>query len=133
MIAICEYVRTKLVEDADVFGAVGNKIFPVVVPDSGDEDKPVNFPLIIITRVGLTPEYTKGLGCSMDTASVDVTCWTQSYTESVDIAKKIRSALELKKGEFGDIVVSNCILDSIEEGFVFESHSYYQSIIFNFK
>lgn len=131
MIGIVKYVRNTLVNNTDVYDIAGDMIFPIVSPDAIQEGQQVRFPFVVMERVSLIPTYTKGMGCSIDSVSVDVTCWDTDYDNSVDLATKIRTALEQVKGSFEDINVRDCRVEDVSEGYA--DNAYYQSIIFNFK
>lgn len=129
MIKILSYVYDKLSNDAEVAAIVGTDIFPNVVPDT-DGTGQIKFPHIVMTRLNIEPTYTKNPNCVQDLATVEVLCWNPSYFDIIDLAEKVRSALEFSTGDVG-VTVNIARFSSIDEGFSDVAH--YQRLIFTFK
>lgn len=128
LIGIIKYVYNVLSLDTDITDIVSTNIFPVIIPELNDDDS-IPFPNIVMERTALRPEYSKG--CKMDNAEVQVVCWSLDYIQSIDLIEKIRLALEQVKGQVDDIIISDCRIEDMDEGW--EEPAYYQRIIFNFK
>lgn len=130
MIKILSYIYGTLINDENITNSVGEDIFPIIVPDS-DGEKNVKFPHIVMNRISLAPNYTKGVECSQDIAEVEVVCWDISYFDVIELVENVRKSLEFKEGTVNDVKVNKCRVVSVDEGF--SEVAYYQRIIFNFK
>lgn len=130
MIKVLKYVYDTLVADSEVSALVGTDVFPNIIPDTNGSDQ-VRFPNIVMTRLSLSPEYTKMIGCSVDTAAVEVVCWSESYFTAVDLAHKVREALDFSTGDLDGKNIQRVRLDSADEGFA--DVAYYQRLVFTLK
>ena len=130
MIKILSAVYSLLQNNPEIQAILGDKIFPNIIPDKDDDDETISYPVIVLTRTSLKPTTTKG-DCSMDTATVEVLCYGESYFETLDLAQLVRETLDFFKGIVEDIDISNSRFNDIDEGF--STNVYYQRLIFTFK
>ena len=72
----------------DVYDIVGNRIFPNVAPQT------TQFPFIIYDVTGVIPNDTKEGASTLDTNSVMISCYSETYAQASDLAKKIRIAMD---------------------------------------
>ena len=115
---IGEAVSTILMNDKDVAEKVNDRIYPLIA-----DDTPI-FPFIIYQRSGFTPYNTKDN--SDENVLVDMVIAADDYGESVDIATKVRKALEHKCGTFSDISVQDIIIEDASEDYI--DNTFIQSI-----
>lgn len=131
MIRILKSIYSILTGDATIQGLVGDKIFPDVVSDKDNANGNIDYPLIVMRRREINTEYTKCKDCKTDEAVVEITCYSNSYFQAVDIADAVRNALEYFKGTVDNIKLSSAKLSGITEDFV--ENVYYQLLVFNIK
>ena len=65
---------------------IDKKIYPLIA------DEGTTFPFIIYKRTGLTPESTKDN--TNENVSVEINIASSNYSESIDLAIKVRKALD---------------------------------------
>lgn len=117
-----EIIRAILVEDPEVM-AQASKVYPVV-EDSAD------LPYIVYRRSSLEATQTKS-GRPADTASIEILCYTEHYTEGVELAEAVRAALDCKQGTSDGIVMRSCYLTDSEEAW--QDDAYVQQLVFSVK
>lgn len=117
-----EIIRAMLIEDSEVMARV-NKVFPVV------EDK-ADLPYIVYRRTQLEQDPTKA-GRGADTVGIEILCYTAGYTEGVELAEAVRSALDNRQGEIDGLVMRSCYLTDSEEAW--QDDAYVQQLVFNVK
>lgn len=117
-----EIIRAILIEDSEVSARV-NKIFPVV-EDSAE------LPYIVYRRTQLEQTPTKG-GRGADMAGIEILCYTEHYTEGVELAEAVRNALDGVQGESDGLVMRSCYLTDSEEAW--QDDAYVQQLVFNVK
>jgi len=115
-----------LKNDATLASLGGIKIYPTVMPEG------TTAPCLVFFRDSFTPEYDKS-GNVIDDSTVSVIMFSKSYTEAVDIADAVRSALELAKGEYNGITIIRSTVDKGEEGYDAESDTYFQRLTFKIR
>ena len=89
---------------------IDKKIYPLIA------DEGTTFPFIIYKRTGLTPESTKDN--TNENVSVEINIASSNYSESIDLAIKVRKALEHKKGTYSDIAIEDIIIDNATEDYI---------------
>ncbi len=87
--------------DADVSALVGTRIFPNVAKNK------TQFPFIIYDVNGETPNDDKDGVSSLDVDSVMVSCYSKTYAEASDLARKMRTALDRISGTYGGVVIQS--------------------------
>lgn len=117
-----EIIRSILMSDSEVSARV-KKIFPVV-EDSAE------LPYIVYRRTQLEQEPVKGRR-GADTVGIEILCYTQHYTEGVELAEAVRDALDGKQGEVDGLVMRSCYLADSEEAW--QDDAYLQQLVFNVK
>ena len=117
-----EIIRSILMADDEVSARI-KKIFPVV-SDSAE------LPYIVYRRAQLeqTPVKT---GRGADTVGIEVLCYTEHYTEGVELAEAVRNALDGTQGEAGGLAMRSCYLADSEESW--QDDAYIQQLMFNVK
>lgn len=89
---------------------IDKKIYPLIA------DEGTTFPFIIYKRTGLTPESTKDN--TNENVSVEINIASSNYSESIDLAIKVRKALEHKKGTYSDIAIEDIVIDDATEDYM---------------
>ena len=89
---------------------IDKKIYPLIA------DEGTTFPFIIYKRTGLTPESTKDN--TNENVSVEINIASSNYSESIDLAIKVRKALEHKKGIYSDIAIEDIVIDDATEDYI---------------
>lgn len=89
---------------------IDKKIYPLIA------DEGTTFPFIIYKRTGLTPESTKDN--TNENVSVEINIASSNYSESIDLAIKVRKALEHKKGTYSDIAIEDIVIDDATENYI---------------
>ena len=117
-----EIIRDILVNNAEV-AARAKKVFPVV-EDSAE------LPYIVYRRTQLEQEPAKGRR-DADTVGIEILCYTQHYTEGVELAEAVRDALDGAQGEKDGLVMRSCYLADSEEAW--QDDAYVQQLVFNVK
>lgn len=117
-----EIIRSILMSDSEVSARV-KKIFPVV-EDSAE------LPYIVYRRTQLEQEPVKGRR-GADTVGIEILCYTQHYTEGVELAEAVRKALDGAQGEVDGLVMRSCYLADSEEAW--QDDAYVQQLMFNVK
>lgn len=117
-----EIIRDILVNNAEV-SARAKKVFPVV-EDSAE------LPYIVYRRTQLEQEPAKDRR-GADTVGIEVLCYTQHYTEGVELAEAVRDALDGAQGEKDGLVMRSCCLTDSEEAW--QDDAYVQQLVFNVK
>ena len=117
-----EFIRDILVNNAEV-AARAKKVFPVV-EDSAE------LPYIVYRRTQLEQEPAKGRR-GADTVGIEILCYTQHYTEGVELAEAVRDALDGAQGEKDGLVMRSCYLADSEEAW--QDDAYVQQLVFNVK
>lgn len=89
---------------------IDKKIYPLIA------DEGTTFPFIIYKRTGLTPESTKDN--TNENVSVEINIASSNYSESIDLAIKVRKTLEHKKGTYSDIAIEDIVIDDATEDYI---------------
>lgn len=89
---------------------IDKKIYPLIA------DEGTTFPFIIYKRTELTPESTKDN--TNENVSVEINIASSNYSESIELAIKVRKALEHKKGTYSDIAIEDIVIDDATEDYI---------------
>ena len=116
-----EIIRAVLTSDEGVM-AIATKVFPVVT----DEAK---LPYIMYRRAHMEQVPTKGIGA--DTVGIEVTCYAEQYTQSVELAEAVRAALDGKQASIDGLSMRSCHLTDSEEAW--EDDAFVQQLVFTAK
>lgn len=122
-LSISKHIYKTLVSYAPLKAVVGEKIFPIATKNE------VPFPFIVYERDNVVPHYDKG-GASTTESTVNVYVLAEGYTESLDIAEMVISALERNYCEYDDFEVIGATMLGADESYT--ANTYVQQISFNF-
>lgn len=117
-----EIIRAILMTDPEV-SARANKVFPVI------EDN-AKLPYIVYRRTQLTKDPTKA-GRGSTTVDIEVICYTEHYTEGVELAEAVRAALDGRQGTSDGLVMRSCVLS--DSGEAWQDDAYLQQLVFSIK
>lgn len=117
-----EIIRAVLTEDSKVSSIV-TKVFPVVTDNA-------RLPYIVYRRSHMeqTPlKNTRGA----DTVGIEVLCYSENYTQGVELAEAVRDALDGKQAEIDGLVMRSCYLTDSEEAW--QDDAFVQQLVFTIK
>tara|TARA_R110001599_G_scaffold120684_2_gene291847 strand:+ start:1315 stop:1725 length:411 start_codon:yes stop_codon:yes gene_type:complete len=101
-----------LSNDSDVLALVESRIFPNVAPQTTE------FPFIIYDVTGVQPNDTKEGPSTLDTNDVMISCYSETYSEASDLAKKIRVAMDrITESEYATIKIQSSQFQSYNDIF----------------
>lgn len=118
-----EIIRALLLESADV-GSRVNKIFPVATDEAV-------LPYIQYRRMALTAFPQKSGQPGADEIQLEVNCYTSRYSEGVELAEAVRSALDGVSAEYNGRLMRGCYLSGSEE--IYQDDAYVQHLEFTIK
>ena len=129
---INQYVRKFLLEDTNISGKIGDRVYPL------DALQGTILPFIVITRQSTTFNDSKD-GYYQEDVPVEVTIVANTYNESVELANYTRYALEHKSYNSIDIseegydpinIVDSKLISCYESLY---NNAYIQQLTFNFE
>ena len=115
-------IRDMLLADTDVFGQVGNNIYPLVAAENTKGD------FIVYMRQKYSKESVKA-GVYEDECEVAVVGISDNYDDAIKLASNIDKALT-GTHTVGENIVDIMLYDSTE---VFEDNKYIETLIFRIK
>lgn len=118
-----ELIRAVLIEDAEVSRRINN-VFPVVI-----EDKAI-LPYIVYRRAQLEKGLVKNERGN-DIVTMQIQCFTEGYTEGVELAEAVRDALDGVQIEHEGLTMRACDLSDSEEAWT--DDAYVQTLVFSCK
>ena len=87
--------------DNAIVSKVGTKIFPEIAPPD------INAPYIVYSVVSNSPSDTKNNNGDIDTASIEVYCFSDTYSKAIDLGVLVRAALDRKTGTYNTIEIQS--------------------------
>jgi hypothetical protein len=91
-----------LSNNSDIVNLVDTRIFPNVAPQTTE------FPFIIYDVTGVQPNDTKDGPSTLDTNDVMISCYSETYSQASDLAKKIRIAMDrIPDAEYATIKIQS--------------------------
>lgn len=121
------HIRRALEKETDVTGFVGNRIFPLVVPQGVE-----TYPFICYDISGGSGDSTKD-GNVDDTASVSLAVIAKTYEEAIVIGNAVRYALDGKTAEYSEFIVTESMNVSYNDEYVEAIDAYAVNISIDFK
>ena len=97
------HIKRVLANVEAVTRMVGNRIYPLVVPQGVD-----TFPFICYDMNGSTGDSTKD-GVVDDVASVNIAIIAKSYEDAIVLGNAVRYAFEGKRAEYDEFSVTECM------------------------
>lgn len=80
-------LRQHLIDDDGVHALVGNKIFPLVIPQG------TNLPCITFQRLRSYPANTLSGASGLEHIDLEIDAWGNEYAQTKDVAKAVRLAM----------------------------------------
>ena len=102
---------------------IGSRVFPIVSKEG------TQYPFVVYRRNSVAPTSCKD-GLASETASVDIVIASNTYTNSIEVADRVRAAIDKRACVFQDTTVTNIEMTTAEEDFV--DDTYIQTLNFNF-
>ena len=96
------HIKKVLGQNRDVVERVGNRIYPLVIPQGVD-----TYPFICYDMSGGTGEQTKD-GVLDDVATVNIAVIAKTYEEAIIIGQAVRYSLEGSEAEYERFAVTEC-------------------------
>ena len=100
-----------LSNNSDVTDLVSTRIYPNVARQSSA------FPFLVYQVTGDEPTDTKDVPSVLDTNSVEVICYSESYIQASDLADKVRTALDRTTGTHGGLSIQGTTFGGYSEDF----------------
>ena len=122
-IQIGKVINALLNADSGLSEMIGSRVFPIVSKEG------TQYPFVVYRRNSVTPTYCKD-GLASETASVDIVIASNTYTSSIEVADRVRAAIDKRACVFQNTTVSNIEMTTAEEDFV--DDTYIQTLNFNF-
>lgn len=123
MINLGAALYTILTGNTAVMNIVGNKIYPIVIPEN------TLLPCIVYERSS-TVEYSRDGAIYFDN-SVDITILSTNYTEVINISTAVYNALNMYFGQVQGINISDSRLSQIDE--TYANEAFIQKLTFTMK
>lgn len=98
-----------LMNSPNVTEKVNDRIYPLIA------DETTEFPFIVYQRSGFTPQNNKDQ--TDESVIMEMVVAAETYAESVEIAIKVREALEHKYGIFSDISINDIVIEDANEDY----------------
>lgn len=97
---------SRLKNDAGVFGEVGLRIYPQVIPDDA------SMPAVAYSRVG--GEHIRSLTGSSMAANprYELICWADTLTGAKAVAEQVRDCLDGYSGTIDSVTIHACVLEN---------------------
>lgn len=99
------------------------KVYPLVA------DEGTTFPFIVYRRTGLQPTSTKDRYNYKEMASMEIIVAAENYTDSIQLAEKVKDILEHTRGTYNDIKVGEISLSESDEDYI--EDTFIQRLNFN--
>lgn len=115
-------IRDMLLADADVYGQVGNHIYPIVAAENTKGD------FIVYSRQKYSKELVKN-GVYQDECEVAVVAISDNYDNALSLASKIDNALT-GTHKIDDVRVDIMLADSME---TFDDNKFIETLLFKIK
>lgn len=122
-IQIGKVINALLNADRALSEMIGSRVFPIVSKEG------TQYPFVVYRRNSVIPTYCKD-GLASETASVDIVIASNTYTNSIEVADRVRAAIDKRACVFQDTTVTNIEMTTAEEDFV--DDTYIQTLNFNF-
>ena len=117
-----EIIRAVLTQDEAV-SALTTKVFPVVADEA-------RLPYIVYRRSNLEQTALKSTH-NADTVGIEVLCFTEQYTQGVELAEAVRAALDGTQAVLDGLVMRSCYLTDSEEAW--QDDAFVQQLVFTIK
>lgn len=124
---ISKHIISSLQSNKAVTEAVGNRIYPVVIPVGAPE-----YPFINFTSSLAGPDETKDGSCA-DNVSTTLVVVSKTYEVAVNMANEVRYSIEGKTARYDQFEVIDSALVSCVEDYLMDIDAFTITLSFNFK
>lgn len=109
-------IYAHLIADSGVFGLVGTRIYPQVIPQDAE------MPAMAYQRISGPRDHAHTGPTGLVSARVQLTCMAASYDGAKALGEAVRAAMDGYSGTMGTVTVDACLLDNEIDSFaaVFE-------------
>jgi hypothetical protein len=112
-------IAQQLLDDATVVSYVGDKIFPIKIPQ-GQE-----YPCIVYTFDSQVPTLIKQAASPLDVVGCQLTIYNDDYASCEAIAEACRSVLDQLEGTIEGVVVDEIIFDGASRNDFIEEYGFF--------
>lgn len=95
---------------------VGNRIYPLRMPQKA------KLPAIVYRRVSTAPVHQQGGAGTLARHRFQIDCWSHSYAEVLELADRVRQALEGRRS------IGASFLDNVQDDYDEEAMLYRRSV-----
>ena len=124
---ISKHIISSLQSNKTVTEAVGNRIYPVVIPAGVPE-----YPFVNFTSSLDGPDETKDGSCA-DNVSTTLVVVSKTYEVAVNMANEVRYSIEGKTARYDQFEVIDSALVSCVEDYLMDIDAFTITLSFNFK
>jgi hypothetical protein len=121
------HIKKVLEQNQDVVRRVGNRIYPLVIPQGVE-----TYPFICYDMSGGTGEQTKD-GVLDDVATVNIAVIAKTYEEAIIIGNAVRYSLEGSEAEYERFAVTECSNVTYNDEYVEALDAYSVNISIDFR
>ena len=121
------HIKRTLEKEADVVRYVGDRIFPLAVPQGVEK-----YPFIGYDMTGGHGESTKD-GLTDDVASVRISVVAKTYEEAILIGNKVRYAFDGKTANYEEFSVTECANVTYNDEYIDDYDAYALNMNMDFR
>ena len=97
--------------DAAVAALVSDRIYPIYLPQTP------TYPAVAYRRNSTSPVSLLSADTNLLAARFEVAAFSKSFDQCIDLADKLRAALQRYQGTVGGVVVEDIMLDNIDQSY----------------
>lgn len=98
------------------------KVYPLVA------DEGTTFPFVVYRRSSLVPSSTKDRYNYQEKSTIEIAIASDNYSEGIELAEKIKTILEHKRGTYNDIKIGDITLVDADEDYI--ENTFIQRLVF---
>lgn len=115
-----------LSNDVTIDGYVGDKIYPVVIPQNSE------FPAISFYISSDTPDHQKVDASTQSSTDVQIKCVHDSYETNTDLSAAVQSALDKIKGTYYGVEIQATFFNGTDDLYDSQAQKFMKILNFNF-
>ncbi len=117
-----EALYTHLISHAGLTAIVGNRIYPVLLPQD------VTFPAVTYQRISTVREYAQEGPSGLAHPRFQFSCWAETYEEAKAVAEQIRFALSGYKGTINNVRIDAVYIEDDNDIYDPETNIYHVAL-----
>lgn len=125
--SIGKFIRARLTGNATVTGLVGNRIFPVIMPQNAA------YPAIVYTITGEPKDQSHTGAGSIDQITVNFNIWGDDYDVNEEIFAALRAALDYVPGTAGGETVQGVRIGTWRDGIDESLEHFLRTVAYHFR